>query len=34
MHHGWHHREAGDHMKINLPVFKDEDKKDAIIYQS
>ena len=21
-------------MKINLPVFKDEDKKDAITYQS
>ena len=27
-------RESGDHMKINLPVFKDEDTKDAIMYQS
>ena len=27
-------KEPGGHMKINLPVFKDEDKKDAITYQS
>ena len=27
------HREPRGHMKINLPVFKDEDKKDAITYQ-
>ena len=34
-HHGWQpHRETGGHMKINLPVFKDEDTKDAITYQS
>ena len=26
--------ELGGHMKINLPVFKDEDNKDAITYQS
>ena len=26
--------EPGDHMKINLPVFKDEDAKDAVTYQS
>ena len=26
--------EAGAHMKINLPVFKDEDAKDAVTYQS
>ena len=25
---------SGGHMKINLPVFKDEDMKDAITYQS
>ena len=31
---GWHCRESGGHKKINLPVFKDEDKKDAITYQS
>ena len=36
----WHfatgrcHREARYHMKINLPVFKDEDTKDAVTYQS
>ena len=36
----WHsqcgrlHREDGAHMKINLPVFKDEDTKDAVTYQS
>ena len=33
-HHSWCHRELGGHMKINLPVFKDKDKKDAITYQS
>ena len=27
-------RESGGHMMINLPVFKDEDKKDAVTYQS
>ena len=27
-------QEAGGHMKINLPVFKDEDTKDAVTYQS
>ena len=27
-------RETRGHMKINLPVFKDEDMKDAITYQS
>ena len=33
--HGWWpHKEPGGHMKINLPVFKDEDTKDAITYQS
>ena len=26
--------EPGGHLKINLPVFKDEDTKDAIMYQS
>ena len=26
--------EDGAHMKINLPVFKDEDTKDAVTYQS
>ena len=30
MHHCQCHREPGGHMKLNLPVFKDEDKKDAI----
>ena len=30
----WHHRESRGHMKINLPVFKDEDTKDTITYQS
>ena len=36
----WHprqgrwHWEDGAHMKINLPVFKDEDAKDAVTYQS
>ena len=28
------HREDGAHMKINIPVFKDEDAKDAVTYQS
>ena len=28
------HRETRGHVKINLPVFKDEDIKDAITYQS
>ena len=28
------HWEEGVHMKINLPVFKDEDAKDAVTYQS
>ena len=28
------HREDGPHMKINLPVFKDEDAKDAVTYQN
>ena len=32
--HGRCHREPGGHMKINLPIFKDEDAKDAITYQS
>ena len=36
----WHswlgrwHRETGAHTKINLPIFKDEDAKDAITYWS
>ena len=34
-HHGWQPcREQGGHMKINLPVFKDEDTEDTITYQS
>ena len=33
-HCGRHHRETGGHMKINLPIFKDEDTKDAVTYQS
>ena len=33
-HHGWHHRELGGPMKINLLVFKDEDTKNAVTYQS
>ena len=32
--HGRHCREPGGNIKINLPIFKDEDKKDAITYQS
>ena len=32
-HYGWCcHWEPRGHMKINLPIFKDEDKKDAITY--
>ena len=31
---GRQHREEGAHMKINLPIFKDEDAKDAVTYQS
>ena len=31
---GRQHGEAGAHMKINLPIFKDEDAKDAVTYQS
>ena len=30
----WPCREPRGHRKINLPVFKDEDTKDAIMYQS
>ena len=36
----WHsqcsrwHRKTGAHMKINLPIFKDEDTKDPTTYQS
>ena len=34
-HHGWWpHRKSRGHMKIDLPVFKDEDTKDAVTYQS
>ena len=34
-HHGRQpHRETGGHMKINLLVFRDEDTKDTIMYQS
>ena len=33
-HHGWYCQEPGGHMKINLPIFKDEDKKDTFTYQS
>ena len=33
-HHGWCHWEPRGHMKINLPIFKDEDKKDAVTNQS
>ena len=28
------HQEDGAHMKINLPVFKDEDDEDTLTYQS
>ena len=30
---GREHQEEGAHMKINLPIFKDEDAKDAVTYQ-
>ena len=30
---GRQYREDRAHMKINLPVFKDEDAKDTVIYQ-
>ena len=30
---GWRHQEE-THMKINLPIFKDEDAKDVVTYQS
>ena len=30
----WPHREPGGYMKINLPVFKDQDTKAAVTYQS
>ena len=33
MHHGWCCRKLGGPMKINLPIFKDEDTKDAVTYQ-
>ena len=36
-HHPWRGRQHGEaeaHMKINLPIFKDEDTKDAVTYQS
>ena len=33
-HCGQCYREPGGHMKINLPVFMDKDKKDTITYQS
>ena len=33
-HHGQYCWEPRGHMKINLPIFKDEDKKDAITYHS
>ena len=31
---GRQHGEARAHMKINLPIFKDEDAKDAVTYHS
>ena len=31
---GWCCQEPGGHMKINLPIFKNDNKKDAITYQS
>ena len=33
-HHGRHHRETRGRMKINSPIFKDKDMKDAITYKS
>ena len=32
--HGRRCGETGVHMKINLPIFKDKDAKDAVTYQS
>ena len=32
--HGRQCRETGAHIKINLPIFIDQDAKDAITYQS
>ena len=35
--HPWQGRQCGEtraHMKINLPIFKDKDAKDAVTYQS
>ena len=32
--HGRQHREVRAHMKINLPVFKDENTKDAVTYHT
>ena len=32
--HSWCGRQHRGHMKINLPVFKDKDAKDAVTYQS
>ena len=33
--HSWQpHQESGGHTKINLPVFKNKDTKDAVTYQS
>ena len=31
---GGQHQEDGAHMKINLPIFKDEDAKDAVTDKS
>ena len=31
---GRRHQEEGAHMKLNLPIFKDEDAKHAVTYQS
>ena len=33
-HHGRHCRETRGHMKINLPILKDEDTKDTVTYKS
>ena len=33
-HDVWCNREIGGHMKINLPVLKDDDMKDTISYES
>ena len=32
--HGRHCRETRGHIKINLPIYKDEDTKDTVSYQS